>query len=290
MKNAEVFPGSNPELLFVIQLLEKRYILQNTSSFSMAGQKTMFIVAAVAATIVMGGIAVYFPSQQQAAVAQISSNTTNLVNNSSISSTPTPFPADTIQYNLTYANWTARWWQWALSIPEDRNPAADETGENCHEGQSGPVWFLAGTFGGLNERVCTIPAGKSILFPVLNGECSYAEYPDLRSESELRECAVSSNEGVSELMVTIDGNVIDESQLRSYRIQSPLFEINFPSGNIYGVGEGPSQAVSDGFWVFLPPLLPGEHEIHFRGALVDFTTAATNNFVTESKYHITVLG
>jgi hypothetical protein len=129
----------------------------------MAGQEAMFVAAAVAAALVIAGVAVFFPSQQSA-VAQISLNTTNPVNNSSMSSTPTPFSADTVQYNLTYAEWTARWWQWLLSIPEDRNPAADQTGENCDEGQSGPVWFLAGTFGGLNERVCTIPAGKSLLF------------------------------------------------------------------------------------------------------------------------------
>jgi len=255
-----------------------------------AGQKTSFIAVVVVAAIVIGSIAVYYPSQQQHAIAQISSNATNLLNSGSMSSTPTPLPADTIQYNMSYAEWTARWWQWLLSIPEDRNPAADETGENCDEGQIGPVWFLAGTFGGLNERVCTIPAGKSILFPVMNAECSYAEYPDLRSEPELRQCAVSANEGVTELMVTIDGKAINQSELIRHRIQSPLFEINFPSGNIFGVQEGPSQAVSDGFWIFLPPLPQGQHEIHYRGAIVDFTTTSTNNFVTESKYHITVLG
>jgi hypothetical protein len=252
-----------------------------------AGQKTTPVAFAI--TLVIVAIAVHFPSQQQSAVAQISSNTTNSLNNGNMSSTMTPLPVDTIQYNMSYGEWTARWWQWVLSIPEDRNPAADLTGENCDEGQTGPVWFLAGTFGGLNQRVCTIPAGKSILFPVMNAECSYAEYPSLRSESELRECAISSNEGVTELMAIIDGKAINQSKLRESRIESPLFEVNFPRGNIFGVPEGPSQAVSDGFWVFLPPLPPGEHEIHFRGAIVGFTDASTNNFVTESKYYITVL-
>jgi hypothetical protein len=255
----------------------------------MADQKTMYIAAAVAAAVVLGGIAVYYPSQQRAADAQIASNTTNLVTNSSMSSTPTPFPADTIQYNLTYGEWTGRWWQWLVSTPEDRNPSADETGENCGEGQSGPVWFLAGTFGGLNERNCDIPAGKSIMFPVLNGECSYAEYPDLKIESELRSCAVSSNDQVTELMVTIDGQAINESQLRSYRVQSPLFNLTLSENNIFGLPVTTTQAVSDGFWVFLPPLEPGQHEIHFRGAIVDFTTESQNNFVTESLYHIRVV-
>jgi hypothetical protein len=253
----------------------------------MAGQRT--IAAAVAAVVVIGAIAVYYPSQQEAAFAQISSNTTNPLNNSTISSTPTSFSADTIQYNLTYGQWTARWWQWVLSIPEDRNPVADETGENCHEGQSGPVWFLAGTFGGLNERACTIPAGKSILFPTMNALCTFIERPNLRTESELRSCAVSLNEGVTELMVTIDGQPISEQQLRSYRVQSPLFSVALPNGNIITGQEGSTQGVSDGFWVFLPPLAPGAHDIHFRGSIVDYTTAAQNNFVTESLYHITIV-
>jgi hypothetical protein len=246
------------------------------------------MAAAVAAAVVIGGIALYYPLQQQAAVAQISSNTTNQVNNSSISSTPTPFPADTMQYNLTYGEWTARWWQWAYSIPEDRNPVVDETGENCDEGQAGPVWFLAGTFGGLNVRNCEIPAGKSILFPVMNGACSKLEYPELQTESELRSCAISSNDAVTELMVTIDGQPINEQQLRSYRVQSPLFELNLPEGNLISGQAGSTQAVSDGFWVFLPPLTSGAHEIHFRGAIIDFTTASQNNFVTESLYNITI--
>ena len=254
----------------------------------MAGRKNISMAAAVAAAVVIGGIALYYPLQQQAAVAQISSNTTNQVNNSSISSTPTPFPADTMQYNLTYGEWTARWWQWAYSIPEDRNPVVDETGENCDEGQAGPVWFLAGTFGGLNVRNCEIPAGKSILFPVMNGACSKLEYPELQTESELRSCAISSNDAVTELMVTIDGQPINEQQLRSYRVQSPLFELNLPEGNLISGQAGSTQAVSDGFWVFLPPLTSGAHEIHFRGAIIDFTTASQNNFVTESLYNITI--
>ncbi len=254
----------------------------------MAGHENMYVAAIVAAALVTGGIVIYYPSQQQAAVAQISSNTTSPVNNSSLSSTPTPFPVDTIQYNQTYGDWTARWWQWILSVPEDRNPAADQTGENCHEGQSGPVWFLAGTWGGLNERVCTIPAGKSILISTMNALCTFVEHPNLRTESELRSCAVSLNEGVTELMVTIDGHTISEEELRSYRVQSPLFNISLPNGNIITGQEGSTQGVSDGFWVFLPPLSPGAHDIHFRGSIVDYTTGSLNNFVSESLYHIRV--
>jgi hypothetical protein len=44
--------------------------------------------------------------------------------------------------------------QWILSIPRKYNPAADSTGKNCVQNQNGEVWFLAGTFGDLqNENV-----------------------------------------------------------------------------------------------------------------------------------------
>lgn len=253
----------------------------------------------VGAVAIIAGVVVfsYYSSIPAAAFDNSSSDINKgdssssiIVDSSSINSTiPTAFPPETNQYGLTYGEWTARWWQWALSIPEDKNPVTDETGAHCMEGQSGDVWFLAGSFGGMVERACEIPAGKAILFPLMNSECSFAESPDLTTESELRSCATSSNDGVTELMTNIDGVAMKESDLRNYRVQSPLFGVNFPEDNIYGVTAGPTQAVSDGYWVFLPPLSPGNHQIHFRGATVDFTIGSTNNFVTESKYHITVV-
>jgi hypothetical protein len=56
------------------------------------------------------------------------------------------FTTDSRPYGLTYGEWTAKWWQWAYSIPSDVHPAYDDNGKYCAEGQSGPVWFLAGTY------------------------------------------------------------------------------------------------------------------------------------------------
>src|SRR5262245_20745573 len=66
------------------------------------------------------------------------------------------FTTDSIPFGLTYGEWTARWWQWAYSIPKYVHPAYDDSGKYCAEGQSGPVWFLAGTFEHPAERYCTI--------------------------------------------------------------------------------------------------------------------------------------
>ena len=187
---------------------------------------------------------------------------------------------------MTYEEWSAKWWQWALSVPKVISPAGDITGKYCGTNQSGPVWFLAGTFGGSVERTCTIPSGKAILFPPLNSECSFAEFPDLKSESELRECAKSLQDQTAAVDATIDGKKIED--LQSFRVQSNLFDVVYPDDNVLGIPSGKSQAVSDGVWVMLKPLPVGEHTINFKGTSVDYTTNPGNTFVSDATYHLTI--
>jgi hypothetical protein len=190
-------------------------------------------------------------------------------------------------YGTAYSDWTAKWWQWALSIPKEVNPVGDETGKYCGRGQEGPVWFLAGTFGGSMERSCTIPAGKAILFSPINVECSYAEFPDLKTESDLKACAKSGQDLTTETDVTIDG--VQVQNLQDYRTQSPLFDLTLPEGNVFGLPANTTKAVSDGVWVFLKPLPPGNHEIRSKGVSVDFTTTGTvPSFVSDVTYHLNV--
>src|SRR5215471_2688352 len=182
-----------------------------------------------------------------------------------IHSTPlSVFSSDSKPYNFTYGEWTARWWQWGYSIPKNINPAYDDTGKNCAQKQYGPVWFLAGTYGHSVERVCTVPAGKAILFPILNSECSFAEFPKLKTLSELPMCAKTIQDQVTTLMGRIDGVPI--LHLQEYRIQSPPFNFTLPHNNILGMpANTTTRAVADGNWVFLKPLSPGVHTIVFKG-------------------------
>src|SRR5215469_11567017 len=89
------------------------------------------------------------------------------------------FSLDCDPYDLTYAEWTSMWWQWVLSIPVENNPVNDMTGTNCGINQNGPVWFLAGTLGGLVDRCCTIQSEKAILLPILNYGGTLADSPDV---------------------------------------------------------------------------------------------------------------
>ena len=244
--------------------------------------RTRLIYACIAASIIIiGGFATYNYTMHSPAAT-----TGKLENAKSVF--PQRYAPNTTLHGISYAEWTARWWKWAAQTPHDLNPVTDETGAHCNVAQEGPVWFLAGSFGGQVERTCAIPSGKDILFPLINAECSEVEYPDIHTDAELKKCAASQNEGVTELTTSIDGVKLDESELRSYRVQSPRFEVVFPEGNVFGVPAGSTKAISDGYWVFLKALPPGNHIIHFRGTIPDFTTVGTNNFVTEANYNITL--
>ena len=93
-----------------------------------------------------------------------------------------------------------------LSIPKDRHLAYDNTGEFCGKKQKNPVWFFPGTFGHPVTRYCTVPAGNAILFPILNSECSYMEFPQLKNEIELRDCAKTIQDIVIRPSASIDNN------------------------------------------------------------------------------------
>lgn len=174
------------------------------------------------------------------------------------------FPLNSKPYNLTLGEWTARWWQWGYSIPKNLNPAYDNNGRYCTEKQSGPVWFLAGTYGHPVIRHCDIPAGKAVLLPILNSECSFAEFPKLETLSKLRMCARNIQDQVNKVNATVDGMPLNN--LEKYRIQSPPFNFTLPPGNILGLAANTStQAIADGNWAFLKPLSIGTHKIIFKG-------------------------
>jgi len=195
------------------------------------------------------------------------------------------FPSDSTPFGTPYNEWTSKWWVWLISVPVSESPAADTTGQYCARNQAGPVWFLAGTFQGSAVRTCEIPASKGILFPVFNVECSFAEYPNLKSDSELSQCARDAIDSVTFVQASIDGIQIQNIS----RIQSPPFDVTFTEQNIFGVQAGPTRAVSDGFWIFLQPLSPGNHQINFKGAVVDYTTTGTVSVTNDITYHLTVV-
>jgi hypothetical protein len=199
---------------------------------------------------------------------------------------PNVYSIDSKPYGIDYGQWAGKWEQWLLSAPQQNSPATDLTGKNCGQNQNGPVWFLAGTPGGAATRTCTIPAGKGILFAIINAECSYSERPSLKTESDLAACAKLQNNPTTNLQATVDG--VNLQQLDKYRVTSHLFNLTFPTNNIFGSPVGTTQAVVDGWYVFLQPLAPGKHEVHFSGLTPGNPTTGTNNYSVDVTYHLLV--
>ena len=199
------------------------------------------------------------------------------------------FAIDSNPYGISYEDWIIKWWQWYLSMPADIHPVTDDTGERCGEGLSSlPVFFLIGGEGSVVERTCTIPAGKAIFIPVGYVECSFAEFGEFggTTEEELHTCAEEDQSSNPILFLSVDGRQIQ--QLEKYRIHSRAFNVTFPENAVFGAKAGPSVAVSDGYWIILEPLPPGEHEIHFKNSLTNPTTGILF-FDDDVKYHLNVV-
>jgi hypothetical protein len=240
-----------------------------------------------AIVIVNPSLSFQFQNNDIASHSSDSNSNDNLNANSTQTSV---FSADSKPYGLTYGEWTAKWWQWAYLVPKEVNPAYEDSGKYCSEGQSGPVWFLTSTYKHPVDRYCTIPAEKAILFTILNSECSYAEFPNLKTEKQLRQCSKEMQDSVIHVQATVDGISVED--LDKYRLQSPLFNFTLPKSNILELPANiTTQSVSDGNWVFLKPLSVGEHVIYFKGTLRNISTnAAANNNNNSSSANFTFAG
>lgn len=201
------------------------------------------------------------------------------------------FSLNFIHFGSKYESWITKWSQWSYSIPLKSHPAFDYTGKFCEQNQTEPVWFLVGTFGYPVTRECTIPVGTAILFPILNTICSYAEYPNLKTQEHLKECASHIQNYTSDLNVSIDGEELTD--IKKYRMQSSLFNFTLPIDNVLNVDPQITQAISDGYWIFLKPLEIGKHQIRFNGDVnfIDntYSFSKPNGWNYETIYNLTII-
>lgn len=202
---------------------------------------------------------------------------------------PVVVPPDRPVLGRSQARWSAIWWQQIFSIPADRNPVFDETGEDCDEGAHDGVWFLAGTNSGSATRTCTIPTGKFIFFPLINtaddrtpagqtADCRPPP-PGCRGKS-LEECLTDGAHGLltpppKTLFATWDGHPLVKpvKKLFDFDQTSKLF---FFTGDL-SLNENmfdtcitgrPQPAVAYGWWIMLEPPAPGDHTLTFGGTVI----------------------
>lgn len=195
------------------------------------------------------------------------------------------YPPNSLPALQPYRTHAAHWWKWILAQPKNTSALLDTTGAKCGTGQSGPVWFLAGAPGELVEpavntvtRSCTIPSGRTIIFPVVNS--AYFAFPDdpadQRTETYVRD-QVDYVAEATNLQASLDGVAI-QNPARYYE-QSDLFSATLPANNIYDVPAGQvfSPSADAGYYIAVQPLLPGRHTLRFHGTLAGQTFDVTYN-------------
>lgn len=200
---------------------------------------------------------------------------------------PGVVPVNSNSQGKTYGELSEEWWKWATSIPASSNPLLANGQVDASIGQSGDVWFLAGTLGGFAERTCEIPAGKALFFPIINVVDTSSVPPIKNNLNTQKALKAVTTEFINN--VTTHDVTVDDINLDNFRVGSKLFVVKLPEGNIFEyLGEvepaGSYRAVSDGYWIMLESLSKGIHTIHIHGK----TNYQGYDIETEVVYHITV--
>ncbi|MEZ4657022.1 MAG: hypothetical protein R2911_05575 [Caldilineaceae bacterium] len=184
-----------------------------------------------------------------------------------------PMVAQTIVQTITVVApqpaWTAAWWEWieaANSVPLYQQGPID-----CGVGQTGDIWFLAGTDGSdPAARSCTVPPNKLLVVPLHTAawanegteNLTVAEKRDVLDAVYSTEQPGPLNSKICRLTSTIDGEAVNH-----VRLQSPTFQ-----------RQADPEAVADGFW-FAFQLASGTHVVAFQGTLCDFDSDTPINDV-----------
>src|SRR5262245_3354406 len=152
-------------------------------------------------------------------------------------------PPQTTYNGQTYAEWSAQWFQWVMSLPFTHHPLFDTA--DCSVGQRGNVWFIGGKLGAASAgltRQCAIPEGTALFLAVANASFDNTNCtvpvggtiaPTTFTVEQLRENAAQNLESFldDKGQCTVDGQAV-KSLLgpdTKYRVQSPVFDFTVPS-------------------------------------------------------------
>lgn len=189
--------------------------------------------------------------------------------------------------------WSVDWWNWVNSIPAAKAPPADTTGGSAFLNNDGPVFFLAGTFGGPQTRGIDLPTDRPILVPLINGiwYATPVVSPEIDTDldtvdddtEELFLGAKVSPDGPREFMERHIVDPIDQLNfsfdgLSAQELGIDLFDFRESAHGVAHVPAGSNAAqngipegnfplsYSTGYYVMLTDIGPGPHTLSFGGS------------------------
>src|SRR5688500_15727284 len=133
-------------------------------------------------------------------------------------------PPDATYHGKTYPEWTAAFWQFALSLPVEGHPFLTEEIDFSAR-QKGSVWFWGAPDGPFTRHI-SMPPGKALFLTIRDVEVSTLEAPPFfgATEEEQRAQANWFSDRIIDLFVTINGVPVEN--LEYFRFTSPQFTFN----------------------------------------------------------------
>jgi hypothetical protein len=217
-------------------------------------------------------------------------------------------------FSASYDYWVSKFWNHWLAKNTDQatpKPSGCLIVNNDNKSESMVMLLETADVTFPPTQTCKISSDNGIIVPLWVGWCDSGSSGKNSTEEQLAKCAKEQNLGNIRSDVKVDGlpvakldvkqTVIPGSSSLDYKINSlanvtqstsKLFTLTIPPDTHKpNQVSGTWNAVSDGWWVFLKPLPPGEHTIFYNiritptGAL---TSPGTNPHFADITYKLLV--
>lgn len=188
-----------------------------------------------------------------------------------VSFTPQLYLKDSSPYGTPYTDWIKKWWQWDVSVPKAEHPVTNPK-TVCATKESGQVSFITHNSQGLSHYSCIIPAKNAIMVPISTASCTSIEAHSTKP-ADLINCAVVGDQHIT-FKATLDG--VRLNNLENNYATTNIFDMTVPNDNFEFLKGGTYPTGAGGYFVFLKPLPPGQHNLGITARVINPTDPSFN--------------